>query len=322
MGSRRGAARGRRSRSTGPAVSWAREIAARARSRPRRRLDPRARARRRRSSPTRACTSARTGERHGGLPQGAHVRRRGRRALLPRVRPRAPRRGDRALQQTADGVELGCRSATTCASPSCIASSPCAARAIDRAAGRLHAADHARPLGSRCVRARAIENQAFVIAANQIGPHPGGHALGRALDDRRPVGRRAGAGPRRRGPHRRRARPRAPASRSARSCPRSPTAVRAPTAGPSSVRARALEALDAPARSRRRRGTKPARRRPPTSAALILDAAVRVFARQGFHACRVVGHRRRGRASPTGSSTTTSPPRTRSSTRSSSSAGT
>ena len=27
--------------------------------------------------------------------------------------------------------------------------------------------------------------------------------------------------------------------------------------------------------------------RPPTSAALILDAAVRVFARQGFHTCRV-----------------------------------
>ncbi|HYM45677.1 MAG TPA: carbon-nitrogen hydrolase family protein [Solirubrobacteraceae bacterium] len=28
------------------------------------------------------------------------------------------------------------------------------------------------------VRARAIENQAFVIAANQIGPHPGGHRSG------------------------------------------------------------------------------------------------------------------------------------------------
>jgi predicted amidohydrolase len=28
------------------------------------------------------------------------------------------------------------------------------------------------------IRARAIENQAFVIAANQIGPHPGGHHSG------------------------------------------------------------------------------------------------------------------------------------------------
>jgi predicted amidohydrolase len=28
------------------------------------------------------------------------------------------------------------------------------------------------------VRARAIENQAFVIAANQFGPHPGGHHSG------------------------------------------------------------------------------------------------------------------------------------------------
>ena len=28
------------------------------------------------------------------------------------------------------------------------------------------------------VRARAIENQVFVIAANQVGPHPGGHHSG------------------------------------------------------------------------------------------------------------------------------------------------
>jgi predicted amidohydrolase len=28
------------------------------------------------------------------------------------------------------------------------------------------------------VRARAIENQAFVVAANQVGPHPGGHRSG------------------------------------------------------------------------------------------------------------------------------------------------
>ncbi|MDQ6750898.1 MAG: carbon-nitrogen hydrolase family protein [Actinomycetota bacterium] len=34
--------------------------------------------------------------------------------------------------------------------------------------------DHWEPL----VRARAIENQAFVIAANQVGPHPGGYRSG------------------------------------------------------------------------------------------------------------------------------------------------
>ena len=43
----------------------------------------------------------------------------------------------------------------------------------------------------------------------------------------------------------------------------------------------------------------------------ILDAAIRVFARQGFHSARVSRHRRGGRASPTGSSTTTSTPRSR-----------
>ena len=32
------------------------------------------------------------------------------------------------------------------------------------------------------MRARAIENQAFVIAANQVGPHPGGqHSGGRSM---------------------------------------------------------------------------------------------------------------------------------------------
>ena len=43
------------------------------------------------------------------------------------------------------------------------------------------------------LRARAIENQCFVIAANQIGEHAAGHRVRRALDDRRPVGRRARA---------------------------------------------------------------------------------------------------------------------------------
>ena len=66
-----------------------------------------------------------------------------------------------------------CRSATTCASPSCFASSPSAARGSSRCPSAFTlptTRDHWEVL----VRARAIENQAFVIAANQVGPHPGG----------------------------------------------------------------------------------------------------------------------------------------------------
>ena len=42
------------------------------------------------------------------------------------------------------------------------------------------------------VRARAIENQCFVVAANQIGITPRGLSIRRALADRRPVGSGAG----------------------------------------------------------------------------------------------------------------------------------
>ena len=45
------------------------------------------------------------------------------------------------------------------------------------------------------IRARAIENQAFVVAANQIGPPFRGQGDVRRLADRRPLGR--GARPRR-----------------------------------------------------------------------------------------------------------------------------
>ena len=38
------------------------------------------------------------------------------------------------------------------------------------------------------LRARAIENQCFVIGANQIGSHPAGFRVGRALADRRSRG--------------------------------------------------------------------------------------------------------------------------------------
>ncbi len=75
------------------------------------------------------------------------------------------------------------------------------------------------------LRARAIENQAFVVAANQVGKHPAGTARGE-VDDRGPVGGGARDGGGRRGAHRRRPRPALASRRSARGFPRSPTAAR------------------------------------------------------------------------------------------------
>ena len=82
------------------------------------------------------------------------------------------------------------------------------------------------------VRARAIENQVFVIAAGQIGQPSARSRKLRPLDDRRSLGNRARAGAGRGGLHRRRPRPRRPARACARSCPRSRTASRTPTVWP------------------------------------------------------------------------------------------
>ena len=117
------------------------------------------------------------------------------------------------------------------------------------------------------LRARAIEDQAFVVAANQIGEHAPGYPLGRALDDRRPLGRRARAGARHRDvviadldlERQRRDPPHAALARQ-------PARRRVPVARLVVAR------VNGAAVDKRR---------------LILDAAVRVFARQGFHACRV-----------------------------------
>ena len=82
------------------------------------------------------------------------------------------------------------------------------------------------------LRARAIEDQAFVVAANQVGEHAPGPRLRRALDDRRSVGGRPRAGARRRDLRGGRARPRAPGARSAAALPslanRQPAAYRWP----------------------------------------------------------------------------------------------
>ena len=60
------------------------------------------------------------------------------------------------------------------------------------------------------LRARAIENQAFVIAANQIGEHPGGSRSGGRSMIVDPWGIVLAQAPDAPGPHRRRARPGAP----------------------------------------------------------------------------------------------------------------
>ena len=66
------------------------------------------------------------------------------------------------------------------------------------AARRVHVATGARHW-EMLLRARAIENQAFVIAAGQIGEHPPAPRELRPLDDRRPVGHGARAAPDERG---------------------------------------------------------------------------------------------------------------------------
>ena len=119
------------------------------------------------------------------------------------------------------------------------------------------------------LRARAIENQLFVLAPNQFGEAPPFHSL-RALGDHRSLGRQAGHRPRRGVLHRRRARPRgAGAGPRVASLARKPQAAGLPVAPADGGAGRMTKA---PPMEKRRQ---------------ILDAAVRVFARQGFHSTRV-----------------------------------
>ena len=121
------------------------------------------------------------------------------------------------------------------------------------------------------LRARAIENQAFVLAPNQVGEAPPhfdsyGHSAivdpwGDGARRSRPTGS-ASSPPTSTSPRR---------SGSASRCPRSPTAGPRPTSGRSSRR-RTPDGRKAPPVDKRRQ---------------ILDAAIRVFARQGFHSTRV-----------------------------------
>ena len=118
------------------------------------------------------------------------------------------------------------------------------------------------------LRARAIENQAFLVAANQAGGAAAVRVV-RAFDDRRPVGNGARRGCGRGGLHRRRPRS-LERDRIRTTLPslanRQPHAYRWPELMEAALMAKA------PPVDRRRQ---------------ILDAAIRVFARQGFHHCRV-----------------------------------
>ena len=118
------------------------------------------------------------------------------------------------------------------------------------------------------LRARAIENQAFVLAAEPGRQGAAALRVLRPLADRRPVGHGAGGGRGRRGRGGRRARPRAPGPD-----PRLAAVARQPPVGriPVAGSGQGLMAKAPPVDRRRQ----------------ILDAAVRVFARQGFNACRV-----------------------------------
>ncbi len=134
------------------------------------------------------------------------------------------------LSETAGGRRAGDVDLLRPALPRAVPDPRRARRARVPAAGGLHAGDDARSLGGPAARSR--DREPGVRGRGQPDRRaPRRQPLGRPLDDRRPVGRRAGAGARRRGSRDRRARPRAPARRSARSCRRWPTGARRPTAG-------------------------------------------------------------------------------------------
>ena len=212
------------------------------------------------------------------LPQDPHVRRRGRRHR-PTASPTPRRRATRSWSPTPTALELGLavcydlrfpelfrimavRGARAFSLPS----------AFTVPTGRAH--------WEILVRARAIENQAFVIAAGQVGQPSARPRELRALDDRRPVGHgaRAGAG-RAECCRRRRPRPRRAGARSARSCPRSRTG--SPRAyGGRTWRRQHDE--HPPRRERRRQAAHDPRRRDP-----------RVRAR-GLPPLPRLGHRERG----------------------------
>ena len=174
------------------------------------------------------------------------------------------------LSETADGAELGLTHLLRPALPRALPDPrrPAAREIVAVPAAFTFATtrDHWEVL----LRARAIEGQAFVVAANQVGEHaPGIRSGGRSMIvDPWGVVLAHGAG--HRDVRRRRARPRAPG----RDPPHAALAGQPPPRGvPLADRGARLVAAPKQAAVDKRR--------------LILDAAVRVFAREGFHTCRV-----------------------------------
>ena len=225
--------------------------------------------------PRREHERARRARRRGprGLPQDPHVRRRGRRPHVPRVRARGAGRRDRsrrARRRHRPRPDHLLRPALPGALSRILAVRGAKVLTVPAAFTETTTRDHWEVL----LRARAIEDQCFVIAANQVGePAPGMRTGGRSMIVD----------------------------------PWGLVLAQAPDAETFVVADLDFDRLEAirtklPSLANRQAGAyrwpggRPRVKAPAVDKRrLILDAAVRVFARQGFHTCRVVGHRRRGR---------------------------
>ena len=180
LGHRERPARGRRAaRRPGDRVG-ARD-GARARHRPGRRLDRRARRRAREAAQHLGARRSRRRDR-GRLPQAAHVRRRGRRHALPRVRARGAGRRDRRSRRPPTASSSGMSVCYDLRFPELyriLAVRGARVLAVPAAFTLATTRDHWEML----LRARAIENQAFVIARqpDRRAPAAGMRSGGRSM---------------------------------------------------------------------------------------------------------------------------------------------
>ena len=160
----------------GPALSWARAIAARAGDRPAGRLDRRARSRSATRAPTRRSTSGPTARCARSTARSTCSTSRSAGRTYRESEHEAA--GDEiVLSETAGGVELGLTVCYDLRFPELyriLAVRGARVITVPAAFTLATTRDHWEPL----LRARAIENQAFVIAANQIGEHAKGFRSG------------------------------------------------------------------------------------------------------------------------------------------------
>ena len=233
------------------------------------------------------------------LPQDPHVRRRSRRRRLPRVRARAP--GDEIVTAPVGDLDRRPHRLLRPPLPGAVPDPRRARRPSDRRAVRLHRWRPAATTGRCCCGRGRSRTRLFVIAPNQWA---------RRRRTTAPTGARRSSTP---GawcsPP--------PPTGSASSPPISTSRRRSGSASAALARQPPPDAYLWP---QPRRRSLMAQAPPADKRRQILDAAIRVFARQGFHATRVSDIADEA-GSPTASSTTTSSPRTRSSTNCSSSAG-